>query len=79
MLKNIGDRLEGKTALISGSGNVAIFCAEKLLHEGAKVLTLSDSSGFIHDPDGIDEDKLSWLKDLKFTKRDRFGIVDTGK
>ncbi|MCP3931557.1 MAG: glutamate dehydrogenase, partial [Bacteroidetes bacterium] len=55
----------------SGSGNVAIYCAEKLLHEGAKVLTLSDSSGFIHDPDGIDEDKLSWLKDLKFTKRGR--------
>ena len=73
MLKNIGERLEGKTALISGSGNVAIYCAEKLLHEGAKVLTLSDSSGFIHDPDGIDEDKLSWLKELKFTERGRIG------
>ncbi len=71
MLKNIRDKLEGKTALISGSGNVAIYCAEKLLHEGAKVLTLSDSSGFIHDPDGIDNEKLNWLKELKFTKRGR--------
>lgn len=71
ILKNIRDKLEGKTALVSGSGNVAIFCAEKLLHEGVKVLTLSDSSGFIHDPDGIDSDKLNWLKELKFTKRGR--------
>lgn len=71
MLKNVGESLEGKTALISGSGNVAIYCAEKLLHEGAKVLTLSDSSGFIHDPDGIDNEKLNWLKELKFTKRGR--------
>lgn len=71
MLKNIGESLEGKTALISGSGNVSMFCAEKLLHEGVKILTLSDSSGFIHDPDGIDYEKLNWLKELKFIKRGR--------
>ena len=71
MLKRLNQSLAGKTALVSGSGNVAIFCAEKLIHEGAKVLTLSDSSGFIHEPNGFDQDKLEWLKDLKFNKRGR--------
>ncbi|MAZ48531.1 MAG: NADP-specific glutamate dehydrogenase [Halobacteriovoraceae bacterium] len=71
MLGVINETLKGKKALVSGSGNVAIFCAEKLIDEGAKVLTLSDSGGFIHDPDGIDQEKLEWLKDLKFIKRGR--------
>ncbi|MEQ8937740.1 MAG: NADP-specific glutamate dehydrogenase [Gammaproteobacteria bacterium] len=64
-------RLDGKSAVISGSGNVALFCAEKLIDEGVTVLTLSDSSGFIHDPDGIDGEKLSWVRELKFVKRGR--------
>ena len=71
MLAKINETLKGKTALVSGSGNVAIFCAEKLIQEGAKVVTLSDSSGFIHDPEGFDIDKIEWLKDLKFNKRGR--------
>ena len=66
-----GKTLAGKEALISGSGNVALFCAEKLIHEGAKVVTLSDSNGFIHDPDGISLDKLKWVRELKFSKRGR--------
>ena len=51
--------------------NVAIFCAEKLINEGAQVMTLSDSSGFIYDPDGFDHQKLAFLKTLKFVKRQR--------
>jgi glutamate dehydrogenase (NADP+) len=65
MLEHRGDGLQGKTAAISGSGNVALYCAEKLIQLGAKPVTLSDSSGFVHDPDGIDPEKLEWLKDLK--------------
>ena len=71
MLAHHDVRLEGKSAVISGSGNVALFCAEKLLDEGVKVLALSDSSGFIHDPDGIDREKLHWIRELKFVKRGR--------
>jgi len=71
MLEKIGEDLEGKTALVSGSGNVAIFCAEKLLHLGARAITLSDSTGFIHDPDGFDPEKLDYLKELKFEQRGR--------
>ena len=71
MLEHKGDGIAGKTALVSGSGNVAIYCIEKLLQLGGKVLTASDSSGFIHDPDGIDEEKLAWLKDLKEVRRGR--------
>jgi glutamate dehydrogenase (NADP+) len=65
MLEHRGDGLAGKTASISGSGNVALYCAEKLIQLGAKPVTLSDSSGFVHDPDGIDLEKLAWLKGLK--------------
>ncbi len=71
MLERIGEGLEGKTAAVSGSGNVAIYTIEKLLEKGAKVVTISDSAGFVHDPDGIDEEKLAWLKDLKEVRRGR--------
>ena len=71
MLEHIGDGVEGKTAIISGSGNVALYCIEKLLHLNAKVVTASDSSGFIHDPKGITREKLDWLIDLKENRRGR--------
>lgn len=71
MLKHAGESLEGKTCLVSGSGNVATFCVSKLTELGAKAVTLSDSSGFIHDPDGIDSDKLAWVMDLKNNRRGR--------
>lgn len=71
MLELRGDNIEGKTCLISGSGNVAQYAAEKCIQLGAKVLTLSDSSGYIYDPAGIDKDKLTYVKDLKNNKRGR--------
>jgi glutamate dehydrogenase (NADP+) len=71
MLKARGEGIEGKTCVVSGSGNVAQYCVEKLLHYGAKVVTLSDSGGFIHDPDGIDAEKLAWVMDLKNVRRGR--------
>jgi glutamate dehydrogenase (NADP+) len=71
MLATRGDVLEGKTCLVSGSGNVAQFTVEKLLDLGARTVTLSDSDGFVHDPDGIDRDKLEWVKDLKNNRRGR--------
>ena len=71
MLHHIGDSLDAKICVISGSGNVALYCTEKLIHLGARVVTLSDSSGFIHDKDGIDKEKLAYLIDLKTVKRGR--------
>lgn len=71
MLNYQDDQLEGKTALVSGSGNVALYCIEKLIQRGVKVLTASDSGGFVHDADGIDEEKLAWLIDLKENRRGR--------
>ncbi|HID21678.1 MAG TPA: NADP-specific glutamate dehydrogenase, partial [Planctomycetaceae bacterium] len=71
MLASRGEELEGKTAVVSGAGNVAIYCAEKLITSGVKVLTLSDSDGFIFDPDGIDGEKLEWVKELKEVRRGR--------
>ena len=71
MLAQAGDGLDGKTALVSGSGNVALHCIEKLNQLGARALTVSDSGGFVHDPDGIDDEKLAWLKDLKLVRRGR--------
>jgi len=71
MLERIGDSLKGKNCVISGSGNVATFAAQKVQHLGGKVLTLSDSGGFIHDPDGIDEEKLAFVLNLKNVKRGR--------
>jgi len=71
MLKNVGDEVAGKTAVISGSGNVATHAAEKVTQLGGKVLTLSDSEGFIHDPAGIDQTKIDWIKALKNKRRGR--------
>jgi glutamate dehydrogenase (NADP+) len=65
------DSLAGKTCVLSGSGNVAQFGVQKLLQVGAKPITLSDSDGFIHDPDGIDEEKLAFVMDLKNVRRGR--------
>jgi glutamate dehydrogenase (NADP+) len=71
MFKHIDDSIAGKTVSISGAGNVAIYAAEKALELGAKVVTLSDSGGFIYDQDGIDDDKLAFIKDLKEGRRGR--------
>jgi glutamate dehydrogenase (NADP+) len=71
ILYAVDDSIKGKTAVVSGSGNVALYCIEKLVQLGAKPLTVSDSSGFIYDPDGIDEEKLAFLKDLKEVRRGR--------
>jgi glutamate dehydrogenase (NADP+) len=71
MLNAKGDSLEGKTALVSGSGNVAQFTIEKLLDLGAKAVTLSDSSGYIFDEAGIDREKLEFVMDLKNVRRGR--------
>jgi glutamate dehydrogenase (NADP+) len=67
----IGQSVAGKTCAISGSGNVALYAIEKVNHLGGKAVTASDSGGFIHDPDGIDEEKLAWLKELKEVRRGR--------
>ena len=71
MLAQRGEALAGKTALVSGSGNVAQYTIEKLLQNGARVLTFSDSAGTIYDPDGIDVEKLAWLMELKNIRRGR--------
>ena len=71
MLSTKSDGLQGKSVVISGSGNVAQYAAEKCIQLGAKVLTLSDSSGYVVDPDGIDADKLAFVMDMKNTKRER--------
>ena len=71
MLKHNDDSMQGKSCVVSGSGNVAQFCAQKIMHLGGKVLTLSDSSGFIHDPDGLNEEKLDYVIDLKTNRRGR--------
>lgn len=71
MLARRGESLEGKTAVVSGSGNVALHTIEKLNELGARAVTASDSSGFVHDPAGIDAAKLEWLKDLKTVRRGR--------
>ena len=71
MLATRGESFEGKTVVISGAGNVAQYAAQKALQLGAKVVTLSDSNGFIYDPDGIDEEKLAYVFDLKNVYRGR--------
>ncbi|MDZ7582400.1 MAG: NADP-specific glutamate dehydrogenase [Deltaproteobacteria bacterium] len=71
MLATRGQSLEGKTCLVSGSGNVAQFTVEKLLESGAKIVTLSDSSGHIFDESGIDEKKLEFVRKLKNVRRGR--------
>lgn len=71
MFQHQGDSIRGKTCTVSGSGNVAIYAAEKALQLGAKVVTMSDSSGFVYDPDGIDEEKLAFIKQVKEVRRGR--------
>ena len=71
MFNHIGDSLKGKTCVVSGSGNVAIYTAEKATELGATVVSMSDSSGFVHDPAGIDAEKLAFIKDLKEVRRGR--------
>ena len=78
MLSTKSDGLQGKSVVISGSGNVAQYAAEKCIQLGAKVLTLSDSSGYVMDPDGIDSDKLAFVMAMKNTNRERISkYVDT--
>lgn len=69
MLSHVGDSIEGKTCLVSGAGNVAQYAVEKIQQLGGKPVTVSDSSGFVYDKDGIDTVKLAWLKDLKNVRR----------
>jgi glutamate dehydrogenase (NADP+) len=71
MLKTRGESFEGKRCLVSGSGNVAQYTVEKLNQLGAKVLTLSDSSGTVYDPEGIDSEKLAYVMELKNVRRGR--------
>ncbi|WP_144095608.1 NADP-specific glutamate dehydrogenase [Croceicoccus sediminis] len=71
MLKQKGDSLDGKVAVISGSGNVATHAAEKIVHLGGKPVTLSDSGGFIHDPEGLTQEKIDWVKAHKTHRRGR--------
>jgi glutamate dehydrogenase (NADP+) len=71
MLKHVGQDVAGLKVVVSGSGNVATYAAQKILQLGGRVLTLSDSEGFIHDPAGIDQAKLDWVKELKNKRRGR--------
>jgi glutamate dehydrogenase (NADP+) len=71
MLERTGDSLVGKRIVLSGSGNVAQYACEKALQLGARVLTMSDSSGFVHDPAGIDAERLAWVMELKNKRRGR--------
>lgn len=71
MLKTKGESFENKIVVVSGSGNVAQYATEKVIELGGKVVTLSDSSGYIYDPNGIDKDKLDFIMELKNVKRGR--------
>lgn len=71
MLKTKGDSLEGKTVVVSGSGNVAQYAVEKALQLGAKIVTMSDSGGYIYDEEGINEEKLAFIMELKNEERGR--------
>jgi len=71
MLGTRGETLEDKTCIVSGSGNVAQYTTEKVLDLGGKVVTLSDSGGYVYDGDGIDREKLAWVMDLKNNRRGR--------
>jgi glutamate dehydrogenase (NADP+) len=75
MLKHIGDTLSGKSVLISGSGNVAQYAAEKAIELGSKVLTMSDSNGTIYDEKGLDQEKLEYVKRVKNIERGRIKDV----
>ena len=71
MLESKGQNFEGKRVVISGSGNVAQYAAEKVIQMGGKVVTMSDSSGYIHEPNGLTMEQLDWIKDLKNVRRGR--------
>jgi len=71
MLRYRGESIEDKTCLVSGSGNVAIYAVEKLIDHGARPVTMSDSSGFVHVPGGIKREQLEWIKELKEVRRGR--------
>lgn len=71
MLERAGEDFEGRACSVSGSGNVSLHAAEKLIELGGKVVTLSDSSGFMHDPEGLTTEKLEWVKELKGVRRGR--------
>lgn len=71
MLKHSGESISGKSCIVSGAGNVAQYCIEKLIQLGARVITVSDSSGFIYDKHGIDMERLEFIKELKNNKRGR--------
>ena len=71
MLKTAGKDFKGKTVVISGSGNVAQYAVQKATTLGAKVVTMSDSNGYIYDPDGIDEEKLAYMMEIKNVRRGR--------
>ena len=71
MLASRGESFEGKTVLVSGSGNVAQYAAQKAMRLGAKVVTFSDSNGYIHDPEGFDEEKIAYVMQLKNVLRGR--------
>ena len=73
MLKRKGDSMKGKTVVVSGSGNVAQYATEKATELGAKVVTMSDSSGYIYDADGIDTEKLAFVMEIKNVRRGRIG------
>ena len=77
MLATRGEKMLSKTVVISGSGNVAQFAAQKCIELGAKVVTLSDSKGFIHDPEGITQEKLEWVMGLKNVRRGRISEYET--
>ncbi|MGY8917009.1 MAG: NADP-specific glutamate dehydrogenase [Flavobacteriales bacterium] len=77
MLATRGETLLNKTVVISGSGNVAQFAAQKCIELGSKVVTLSDSKGFIHDPEGITQEKLEWIMALKNVRRGRISEYST--
>ena len=74
MLATRKESFEGKTVCISGSGNVAQYACQKATELGAKVVTLSDSSGYIHDPEGISPEKLEYVMELKNIFRGRIGV-----
>ncbi|MFV0478826.1 MAG: NADP-specific glutamate dehydrogenase [Parahaliea sp.] len=71
MLAHHGESIDGRDCVVSGSGNVATYCAEKLIEMGGKVLTLSDSSGFIYDKEGLTAERLAWVMELKQKRRGR--------
>ena len=71
MLKHHNEDIEGKVCVVSGAGNVALHCTQKLTELGGKVVTLSDSSGYIYDPEGINEEKLAFISELKNVRRGR--------